>query len=91
MIVIAPATSSHLRYRSPCLDMRPMRSLPPVEFCPGTSPIQAASARLDVNTEGSVMGAANAVAVIGPMPGIVSRRWLTASERRQAWMRISAA
>ena len=60
-----------------------MRSLPPVEFCPGTSPIQAASARPDVNTEGSVMGAANAVAVIGPMPGIVSRRWLGKAGKRE--------
>ena len=36
-------------------DIRPMRSLPPVEFCRGTSPIQAASSRPDLNTEGAVM------------------------------------
>ena len=34
--------------------------------------------------------AARALAVIGPMPGMVSRRRLTSFERCQAWMRFSA-
>ncbi len=54
-----------------------------------SSPIQAANSRPDLNTEGSVMVAANAV--IGPMPGMVSRRRLISLERCQAWMRYSAA
>ena len=37
MIAIAPATSSHRRYRLPCLVMLPSRSLPPVVCCFGTS------------------------------------------------------
>ena len=82
--VIAPATSSHRRYGSPCLEILPRRCFPPVEFCRGTSPIQAAISRPDLNTEGSAMEAANALAVTGPTPGMVARRWLTASDRCQA-------
>ena len=40
MTAIAPATSSHRKYRLPCFEIPPSRSLPPVECCLGTSPIQ---------------------------------------------------
>ncbi len=40
--------------------------------------------RARLNTEGSVIDAASAVAVIGPMPGMVSSRWLTSFVQCQA-------
>jgi hypothetical protein len=36
------------RYRSPCVVIPPSRSFPPLEFCRGTSPIQAARFRPDL-------------------------------------------
>ena len=45
---MVPAASTPLRYLSPCLEIRPIRSLPPVEFCFGTRPIHAASSRPDL-------------------------------------------
>ena len=47
---MAPVTSSHRRYRFPCFEILPRRSLPPVECCLGTSPIQAARLRPDENS-----------------------------------------
>ena len=41
---MAPATSSHRKKWSACLEMPPKRSLPPLEVCFGTGPIQAAKA-----------------------------------------------
>ena len=49
MTAIAPATSSHRRYRLPCLVILPSLSLPPVDCCLGTSPIHAARLRPDPN------------------------------------------
>ena len=62
----------------------PRRSLPPDEFCRGTRPIQAANCRPDLKSDASVTVAAIALAVIGPIPGIVSRRRLSSFERCQA-------
>src|SRR5262245_41274378 len=61
MTAIAPVTSSHRKYRLPCLVMPPSRSLPPVVCCLGTNPIQAARSRpepehlpvADLGNEGS--------------------------------------
>ena len=47
MTAMAPVTSNHRKYRLPCFEIRPRRSLPPVECCLGTSPIQAARLRPD--------------------------------------------
>ena len=58
------------------MEMPPCRSLPPLEFCFGTSPIQAARCRPVRNWVGSVMDATIAEAVIGPMPGMVASRRL---------------
>jgi hypothetical protein len=66
---IAPATSSHRRYRLPCFEIPPSRSLPPVECCLGTRPIQAARLRPDENAFQSPTSATRAVATIWPMPG----------------------
>ena len=38
MTAIAPVTSSHRKYRLPCFEIPPSRSLPPVECCLGTKP-----------------------------------------------------
>ena len=48
--------------------------LPPVEFCRGTRPSQAARSRAFRNWRASPTAAINAVAPIGPMPGIVMSR-----------------
>ena len=87
--VVAPSTRSRRRYRSPCLEMCPSRTLPPVPLCRGTSPIQAAKCRPERKEFGSVMVAASAPAVMMPMPGIVSRRWLSSFVRCQT--RISCS
>src|SRR5262245_45948524 len=55
----------------------PRRCLPPVEFCRGTRPSQAANSRPLRKPLGSTTVAAMAVAMIGPMPGTLARRWLT--------------
>ena len=72
--VRAPNTRRWRRYRSPCLVMPPSLFLPPDEFCLGVKPSQAANSRPDRNVDGSGMVAANAVAVIGPMPGTVASK-----------------
>jgi hypothetical protein len=51
--------------------------LPPVEFCRGTRPSQAANSRPLRNMLGSATVAATAVALMGPMPGMLAKRWLT--------------
>src|SRR5438045_2258065 len=76
-LALAPLISSRRKYWLPRLDMPPRRCLPPVEFCRGTRPSQAANSRPLRNPLGSATLAAIAVAMIGPMPGIVARRWLT--------------
>jgi hypothetical protein len=60
------------------LDTRPSFCLPPLECCRGVRLIQAANSRPDLNAPGSAMVAAIADAVIGPMPGMVASRQLTA-------------
>src|SRR5258708_656 len=70
----APLTNRRLRYLSPRLLIPPRRALPPVEFCRGTRPSQAANSRLLRNTLGSATVAAMAVAIIGPMLGMGANR-----------------
>jgi hypothetical protein len=50
------------------------RIFPPVEFCRGTKPSQAANSRPERNTFGSATVVAMAVAMIGPMPGMLASR-----------------
>ncbi len=50
---VAPTTRSFRKYRSPILVIRPRRSLPPLEFCEGVSPSQAANSRPERNCPGS--------------------------------------
>jgi len=46
---VMPTTSSLRRYLSPIFVMRPSRSLPPLDFCYGVSPSQAANCRSERN------------------------------------------
>ena len=66
MTAMAPVTRSHRKYRLPCFEILPRRSLPPVECCLGTSPIQAAKLRPDENSFQSPTSATRAVATSGP-------------------------
>src|SRR5258706_13314895 len=62
--------------------MLPSRSLPPLECCLGTSPIQAEKLRPDRKVLGSATLATRAVANIGPTPGTgACRQYLSASAR----------
>src|ERR1700730_15313828 len=70
----APAQKRLRRYRSPCLVILPSLSLPPLEFCFGTSPIHAEKSRPDRKAFGSATVATKAVASAGPTPGISSAR-----------------
>ena len=56
--------------------MRPSLSLPPLECCFGTSPIQAEKSRPERNAFGSAILATKAVARAGPTPGTSSSRLL---------------
>src|SRR5438477_4550595 len=75
-LALAPLIISRRKYWLPRLDIPPRRVLPPVEFCRGTRPSHAANSRPLRNAIGSTTVAAIAVAMIGPMPGIVANRWL---------------
>ena len=89
MTASAPAVNRLRRYRSPRLVIPPSFSLPPLEFCFGTSPIQAEKSRPDRKALGSATLATSAVASAGPTPGLSSRRLLASLERCQAMMRRS--
>src|SRR5215469_7877510 len=65
----APAISRLRIYLSPRLLVRPSRSLPPLEFCRGVIPSQAANSRPDRNSDGSATVAAIALAPMMPIPG----------------------
>src|SRR5580704_6507189 len=54
--------------------MLPSRSLPPLECCLGTMPIQAEKLRPDRKAIGSATVATRAVASTGPTPGISDKR-----------------
>ena len=81
---VMPMTRSLRRYWSPILEIRPRRSLPPLEFCKGVSPSHAANCRPDWNWVGSVTVAARAVAPSRPTPGTVAMRRASSLERYQA-------
>src|SRR6187401_1629747 len=59
--------------------MAPSFCLPPVDFCNGVSPSQAAKSRPARKPSGAGTRAVIAVAAIGPMPGIVMSRRATGS------------
>lgn len=63
----------------PIFDMPPSTCLPPLEFCFGTSPSQAAKSRPRLNVAIAGANASMAVAVTGPMPGMVISRDVVAT------------
>ncbi len=64
--------------------IRPIRSLPPLDFCSGVSPSDAANCRPDRKRSGSLTDAARAVADMIPTPGIVASRCDSSFARCQA-------
>src|SRR5437867_6215902 len=69
--------------------MLPSLSLPPLECCFGTSPIQAEKSLPDRKAFGLATLATRAVASAGPMPGMASSRLLVSLDRCQAMIRRS--
>src|SRR3972149_2872329 len=69
--------------------MLPSLSLPPLECCFGTSPIQAEKFRPDRKDFGLGTLATRAVASAGPIPGMASSLLLGSLERCQAMIRRS--
>src|SRR5215211_4102377 len=65
--------------RSPLFERAASLCLPPVDFCSGVSPSQAAKSRPARKPSGAGTRAVIAVAAIGPMPGIVMSRRATGS------------
>src|SRR5829696_5518554 len=63
--LLAATISSRRRVRSPMRDVRPRRSLPPVDLCTGVRPTQAAKSRPDRNVSGAGASASMAVAING--------------------------
>src|SRR5262249_22984494 len=84
MTASAPVVNRLRRWRSPCLLILPSLSLPPLECCFGTRPIQAEKSRPDRKALGSATLATRAVASAGPTPGISSSRLLASLDRCQA-------
>src|SRR6202043_1527320 len=73
---VAERTSSFLMWRFPLL-MPPSVCLPPLEFCRGVSPSQAAKSRPDLNTLGSGVDAVITEAISLPTPGTLASKRLT--------------
>src|ERR1700733_13580117 len=69
MTANAPVVNRLRRERSPRLLILPSLSLPPLEFCFGTSPIHAEKSLPDRNTFGSTTLKTRAVASTGPTLG----------------------
>jgi hypothetical protein len=67
----APSTRRRRRYRSPALEMPPCRGLPPVLFCRGTKPIQAAKCRADAKLDTSQTDSLNQIRAASPPPRLI--------------------
>src|SRR6476620_5926590 len=72
--VCAPCTKSFRKYLLPRLLVPVSFCLPPVECSPGTTPSQAENPRPFLKAAPLPIAATVAVAVIGPIPGIATRR-----------------
>lgn len=55
-------------------EIRPRRSLPPLQFCSGVRPNKAANCRPERKRSASLTEAASVVAETMPIPGIVAKR-----------------
>ncbi len=76
---VAPNTRSERNLGLPIFDIRPSRSLPPLEWGFGVRPSQPAKCRPDVKPPGSETSALMDAAMIAPTPGIVTRRRMSSS------------
>ena len=89
---LAAMMSRRRSVRSPIREVRPRRSLPPVERCTGVSPTQAAKSRPERKVSVGGAKASMAVAISGPMPGtLISRRAVSSALARAAISASSAA
>ena len=75
----APTISNLRMSRCPIFDVRPSRSLPPLECCFGVSPTQAVKSRPFEKVSIGGAKVVIAAAVIGPMPGMVVNRLAVSS------------
>ena len=71
MTLLAPIISKRRKDRSPIFVVAPSRCLPPVECCRGKRPSQATESRPRRKVSGGGARATKAVAINGPIPGIV--------------------
>lgn len=71
---MAPMMSNRRISRWPIFDTFPSRCLPPLDFCRGTSPSQAAKSRPNLKTSIGGVKVSMARAAIGPTPGMVCKR-----------------
>src|SRR3984957_13551201 len=88
---MAPNTRSRRIYRLPCLVIDPNFSLPPVEFCLGVAPSQAAKSRPNLKACGSGALARIAEAASAPTPGTLAASRLTGSRRWSATIARSSS
>jgi hypothetical protein len=65
---VAPTTINWRKRSLPCREIPPRRCLPPVDFCFGLRPSQAAKCRPDLNCLASTV-VASVSALSGPIPG----------------------
>ena len=72
--LLAPMISKRRSDLSPIFVVAPSRCLPPVECCRGTRPNHAAKSRPFWKVSATGYSVAKAVAISGPMPGIVISR-----------------
>ena len=81
---MAPMIKRRLRSRWPIFDILPSLGLPPVVCCRGTRPSQAEKSRPRRKLSIGGAKAWSAIALIGPIPGIVISRAASSSWRAQA-------
>lgn len=86
---VAPTTSRERNMELPIFEMRPSRSLPPLEWGLGVRPSQAAKCQPDLKPVGSGTSARTAAAVIAPTPGIVVNRRAVSLRREATMMAVS--
>ena len=81
---MAPMIKSRLRSRWPIFDILPSLGLPPVVCCRGTRPSHAEKSRPRRKLSIGGAKACSAIAVIGPIPGIVISRAVSSPSRALA-------
>jgi hypothetical protein len=74
---MAPMISNRRISRCPIFDVRPSRSLPPLECCRGTRPSQAAKSRSRLPEIAARANAGSVMALSNPIPGMGINRCAT--------------